>query len=220
MQLREGHGHRCPVPAAARLLAARSLPQEPGARADGPPRHRHQPRRLPLRATGASTGAAAPRTQPWFYYAAKRFVRQLKHQEATNASALSEGRKVIVKAYDSEGRQLDPPKTMSSASSLSLHVPLEATVAFHHVKPTARSPSYRPDPRCGVRLKAKNAAHVGWWSSRCLPYFFVVGAPKAGTTSLFAWLAQVQSPTDLPSALPASCPTRAFATCPSDHLAV
>ena len=30
-----------------------------------------------------------------------------------------------------------------------------------------------------MRLKAKNAAHVGWWSSRCLPYFCVLGAPKA-----------------------------------------
>ena len=40
-------------------------------------------------------------------------------------------------------------KTVTSSSSLSLHVPLEATVAFHHVKPTARSPSYKPDQRCG-----------------------------------------------------------------------
>jgi hypothetical protein len=151
---------------------------------------------------GCSLLALFRKNPPWFYFAAKRYVRSLVVAAEANHSALSESRQAIADAYDSHGRpkpthsqttyqdSKGKTKTVTSSSSLSLHVPLEATVAFHHVKPTARSATYTPDQRCGVRLKAKNAAHVGWWSSRCLPFFCVLGAPKAGTTSLFAWVAQ------------------------------
>ena len=141
---------------------------------------------------GCSLLALFRKNPPWFYFAARRYVRSLMAQSKANHSSLSKSRKAIVNAYDSQGKPkpAQSPKSVTSSSSLSLHVPLEATVAFHHVKPTARSATYKPDQRCGVRLKAKNAAHVGWWSSRCLPFFFLVGAPESGTTRLFAWVAQ------------------------------
>tara|TARA_B110001452_G_scaffold261679_1_gene260751 strand:- start:796 stop:2082 length:1287 start_codon:yes stop_codon:yes gene_type:complete len=131
---------------------------------------------------GCSLLALFRKNPPWFYFAAKRFVRDLK---AANESTLSKARQQIVRAYDTDGRRIDGATTgmPDSQSAMSLHVPLDATISFHHVKPTARSLTYRQDPRCGVRLKSKNAAHVGWWASKCLPYVFVLGTPKAATST-------------------------------------
>ena len=46
------------------------------------------------------------------------------------------------------------------------------------------------DPRCAIRLVSRESRAVGWWLSSCLPYLFVAGAPKAGTSSLWRYLAQ------------------------------
>lgn len=69
-------------------------------------------------------------------------------------------------------------------SVLGLNAPLDETIAFHHVKPSSRLSSTRPDPRCAVRLRTDPKSRAGWWGSTCMPNFCLIGAPRSGTRSL------------------------------------
>ena len=100
---------------------------------------------------------------PWLYRALRRTL--------ANASAIR--RKKLRRMIDEEAL-----------------LPDDAAVSFHHVPPTRRARAMDTDPRCAIRLVSRESRAVGWWLSSCLPYLFVAGAPKAGTSSLWRYLAQ------------------------------
>ena len=92
---------------------------------------------------------------PWLYRALRRTL--------ANASAIR--RKKLRRMIDEEAL-----------------LPDDAAVSFHHVPPTRRARAMDTDPRCAIRLVSRESRAVGWWLSSCLPYLFVAGAPKAGTS--------------------------------------
>lgn len=90
-------------------------------------------------------------------------------------------------AASSKRKQLEDANRFGS-DVYGLSAPLEETIAFHHVKPTSRSTSFKPDARCAVRMKQDPSARAGWWGSSCLPHFCLVGALGAGTDVLLGAL--------------------------------
>jgi hypothetical protein len=69
-----------------------------------------------------------------------------------------------------------------------------AMITTHHTRPTNRTNSMEADPRCRVlhvpERSGTRAVDSGVMDYICAPAFAVIGAPKSGTTSLFAYLSQ------------------------------
>ena len=70
-------------------------------------------------------------------------------------------------------------------------VPNDAAATWHRVLPTARDGGVGWDRRCSIWVDLHpTSGLVTQQLSRCAPHFVIAGAPKGGTTSLFAYLLQ------------------------------
>ena len=69
-------------------------------------------------------------------------------------------------------------------------LPDDAAVSFHHVPPTRRARAMDTDPRCAIRLVSRESRAVGWWLSTACRTSSSPAPPKAGTSSLWRYLAQ------------------------------
>lgn len=117
-----------------------------------------EPTRCPF-VHGCALTALFRKNPPWFYQAAGQQKRALRMAHRAQPSEI-----------------------------FGLTSPLHETIAFHHVKPTARIATMDPDPRCAVRMKSDPNARAGWWGSTCLPHFCLIGAPHADTDGLMRML--------------------------------
>lgn len=107
-------------------------------------------------AHGCSLTALFRKNPPWLYTAVRRHV-------GSNRAAVKQ-----IELFD----------------GLGLDAPLQETVAFHHVRPTARASGLGTDPRCAIRLRADRKGNARWWASTCLPNFCILGTPRSSYPAL------------------------------------